>query len=214
MNRINSLYITNNYNTTFSRKKETKATVSNPNVQTLGNYVIEALANYNKYENLKITPKLNIPILSPILISDSSCITNGEKIFDASKKETIVKQKDNNGEKLYTYELNASYTYDEYDAEWNLLFCQSKNIQPDGEYLKIIKERKNSDNIEGIQTLYKNGKLEYASKYKIPPKTSEKGYPYEDIGYYPNDNTYHIEKCDENNNKIEKTFDTNLKPVD
>lgn len=214
MNRINSLYITNNYNATVYKRKDTKAIVSNPNVQNSRNDGIAALANYNRYENLKITPKLNIPILSPILISDSSCITNGEKIFDASKKETIVKQKDNNGEKIYTYELNGSYTYEEYDAEGNLLFCQSKNIQPDGEYLKIIKERKNFDNIEGIQTLYKNGKLEYASKYKIPPKTSEKGYPYEDIGYYPNDNTYHIEKCDENNNKIEKTFDTNLKPVD
>ena len=74
MNRINSLYITNNYNATVYKRKDTKAIVSNPNVQNSRNDGIAALANYNRYENLKITPKLNIPILSPILISDSSCI--------------------------------------------------------------------------------------------------------------------------------------------
>ena len=126
--------------------------------------------------------------------------------------QIVIKNENINGMKLYTYEKDGSYTYEEYDKNNNLLFLQSKNINPDGIYLKIIKENTNSNNIEGVQASYKDRNLEHVGKFKTPLKTSESGFPYEEIGYYPKTKTYCIEKADANNNIRMQKFDNNLKP--
>lgn len=172
---------------------------------------LDASANYNKYKKTNMTEHFNIPILSPINIPDDINLVEGEKTFNKTTGQIVIKNENINGMKLYTYEKDGSYTYEEYDKNNNLLFLQSKNINPDGIYLKIIKENTNSNNIEGVQALYKDGNLEHVGKFKTPLKTSEAGFPYEEIGYYPKTKTYCIEKADANNIRMQK-FDNNLKP--
>lgn len=162
---------------------------------------LDASANYNKYKKTNMTEHFNIPILSPINIPDDINLVEGEKTFNKTTGQIVIKNENINGMKLYTYEKDGSYTYEEYDKNNNLLFLQSKNINPDGIYLKIIKENTNSNNIEGVQASYKDGNLEHVGKFKTPLKTSESGFPYEEIGYYPKTKTYCIEKaCMQNNN--------------
>lgn len=173
---------------------------------------LDASANYNKYKKTNMTEHFNIPILSPINIPDDINLVEGEKTFNKTTGQIVIKNENINGMKLYTYEKDGSYTYEEYDKNNNLLFLQSKNINPDGIYLKIIKENTNSNNIEGVQASYKDGNLEHVGKFKTPLKTSEPGFPYEEIGYYPKTKTYCIEKADANNNIRMQKFDNNLKP--
>ncbi len=173
---------------------------------------LDASANYNKYKKTNMTEHFNIPILSPINIPDDINLVEGEKTFNKTTGQIVIKNENINGMKLYTYEKDGSYTYEEYDKNNNLLFLQSKNINPDGIYLKIIKENTNSNNIEGVQASYKDGNLEHVGKFKTPLKTSESGFPYEEIGYYPKTKTYCIEKADANNNIRMQKFDNNLKP--
>lgn len=173
---------------------------------------LDASANYNKYKKTNMTEYFNIPILSPINIPDDINLVEGEKTFNKTTGQIVIKNENINGMKLYTYEKDGSYTYEEYDKNNNLLFLQSKNINPDGIYLKIIKENTNSNNIEGVQASYKDGNLEHVGKFKTPLKTSESGFPYEEIGYYPKTKTYCIEKADANNNIRMQKFDNNLKP--
>ena len=171
---------------------------------------LDASANYNKYKKTNMTEHFNIPILSPINIPDDINLVEGEKTFNKTTGQIVIKNENINGMKLYTYEKDGSYTYEEYDKNNNLLFLQSKNINPDGIYLKIIKE--NTNYIEGVQASYKDGNLEHVGKFKTPLKTSESGFPYEEIGYYPKTKTYCIEKADANNNIRMQKFDNNLKP--
>ena len=173
---------------------------------------LDASANYNKYKKTNMTEHFNIPILSPINIPDDINLVEGEKTFNKTTGQIVIKNENINGMKLYTYEKDGSYTYEEYDKNNNLLFLQSKNINPDGIYLKIIKENTNSNNIEGVQASYKDGNLEHVGKFKTPLKTSESGFPYEEIGYYPKTKTYCIEKADANNNIRMQKFDNNLNP--
>ena len=173
---------------------------------------LDASANYNKYKKTNMTEHFNITILSPINIPDDINLVEGEKTFNKTTGQIVIKNENINGMKLYTYEKDGSYTYEEYDKNNNLLFLQSKNINPDGIYLKIIKENTNSNNIEGVQASYKDGNLEHVGKFKTPLKTSESGFPYEEIGYYPKTKTYCIEKADANNNIRMQKFDNNLKP--
>lgn len=165
---------------------------------------LDASANYNKYKKTNMTEHFNIP--------DDINLVESEKTFNETTGQIVIKNENINGMKLYTYEKDGSYTYEEYDKNNNLLFLQSKNIKPDGIYLKIIKENTNSNNIEGVQALYKDGNLEHIGKFKTPLKTSESGFPYEEIGYYPKTKTYCIEKVDANNNIRMQKFDNNLKP--
>ena len=173
---------------------------------------LDASANYNKYKKTNMTEHFNIPILSPINIPDDINLVEGEKTFNKTTGQIVIKNENINGMKLYTYEKDGYYTYEEYYKNNNLLFLQSKNINPDGIYLKIIKENTNSNNIEGVQASYKDGNLEHVGKFKTPLKTSESGFPYEEIGYYPKTKTYCIEKADANNNIRMQKFDNNLKP--
>lgn len=215
---MNNIYSINNINPphlNFKGKQyftnsNTATNLSNTDVPIKG---LDVIASYNKYQKTKMTEHLNIPILSPINIPDDINLIDGKKTFNEITGQIVIKNENAAGTKLYTYEKDGSYTYEEYDRNNNLLLLQSKNIKPDGTYLKIIKENTNFNVIDGVQALYKDGVLEHVGKYKIPSITSELGLPYEDIGYHPKTKTYYIEKVDKNNNIIMQKFDNNLKPI-
>ncbi|CCZ51521.1 TPA: hypothetical protein CPT92_09100 [Candidatus Gastranaerophilales bacterium HUM_13] len=180
------------------------------NIKSINNINVHSFISFKdkqNFDNANTTPP---SLKTNTLIKGLDASANYNKYKKTG--QIVIKNENINGMKLYTYEKDGSYTYEEYDKNNNLLFLQSKNINPDGIYLKIIKENTNSNNIEGVQASYKDGNLEHVGKFKTPLKTSESGFPYEEIGYYPKTKTYCIEKADANNNIRMQKFDNNLKP--
>ncbi len=214
MNNINPIYsINSNYFPAFKQKPEYQDAITNPISSGIEISGLNALSNYNRYTKENITEKLNIPILKPRIIEENIDAIKGTCENNIQTGQTIIT--DNNGDinKSYVFEQNGSYTYEERDIKNNSQYIQSKNITPEGIYVKIIKEVPQGNRINGVQALYKNGVLEHVSKYEIPSKNSSVGCPYEDIGYDYTSNTYYIEKCDVNNKTIRQNFDSNLNPI-
>lgn len=63
---------------------------------------LDASANYNKYKKTNMTEHFNIPILSPINIPDDINLVEGEKTFNKTTGQIVIKNENINGMKLYT----------------------------------------------------------------------------------------------------------------